>query len=61
MHDTPGPADRSKNAAKLKPVPSNDTPAVAPLRVAVIDTDSGFVQVLTNRLDGLGWEHRVLS
>src|ERR1044072_4017468 len=31
------------------------------LRVAVIDADSGFVQVLTKRLDRLGWEHRVLA
>jgi DNA-binding response OmpR family regulator len=31
------------------------------LRVAVIDGDSGFVQVLTKRLDRLGWEHRVLT
>jgi DNA-binding response OmpR family regulator len=30
-------------------------------RVAVIDGDSGFVQVLTKRLDRLGWEHRVLA
>lgn len=33
----------------------------APLRVAVIDTDSGFLQVLTKRLDRLGWEHRTLG
>ena len=33
----------------------------APLRVAVLDRDSGFLQVLTNRLDRLGWEHRVLA
>ena len=39
---------------------TTSTPAVA-LRVAVIDADSGFVQVLTKRLDRLGWEHRVLS
>jgi DNA-binding response OmpR family regulator len=32
-----------------------------PLRIAVIDADSGFVQVLVNRLDRLGWEHRVLT
>jgi len=32
-----------------------------PLRVAVIDTDSGFVQVLGKRLERLGWEHRVLA
>jgi len=30
-------------------------------RVAVTDGDSGFVQVLTKRLDRLGWEHRVLT
>src|SRR3954470_1964782 len=31
------------------------------LRVAVIDTDSGFLQVLGKRMERLGWEHRVLS
>jgi DNA-binding response OmpR family regulator len=31
------------------------------LRVAVIDRDPGFMQVLANRLDALGWEHRALS
>jgi DNA-binding response OmpR family regulator len=36
------------------------SPAPA-LRIAVIDGDSGFVQVLTKRLDRLGWEHRVLT
>jgi DNA-binding response OmpR family regulator len=40
---------------------TDDMPVAAPLRIAVIDTDTGFVQVLTNRLDRLGWEHRVLS
>jgi two-component system response regulator RegX3 len=42
----------------------SDTNTSAPtfsLRVAVIDGDSGFVQVLTKRLDRLGWEHRVLT
>ncbi|HEY1540253.1 MAG TPA: response regulator transcription factor [Solirubrobacteraceae bacterium] len=42
----------------------NETNTAAPtvtLRVAVIDGDSGFVQVLTKRLDRLGWEHRVLA
>ncbi|MCU1677852.1 MAG: response regulator transcription factor [Frankiales bacterium] len=33
----------------------------APLRIAVIDTDSGFLQVLSKRLERLGWEHRVLA
>ena len=31
------------------------------LRVAICDGDSGFVQVLTKRLDRLGWEHRLLN
>ena len=32
-----------------------------PQRIAVIDTDSGFLQVLGKRLDRLGWEHRALA
>ncbi|MBI5106381.1 MAG: DNA-binding response regulator, partial [Solirubrobacterales bacterium] len=35
--------------------------AAPPLRIAVLDTDSGFLQVLGKRLDRLGWEHRVLA
>ncbi len=31
------------------------------LRVAVIDTDTGFLQVLGKRMERLGWEHRVLA
>lgn len=31
------------------------------IRVAVIDTDSGFLTVLGKRLEGAAWEHRVLS
>ena len=31
------------------------------LRIAVSDGDTGFVQVLTKRLDRLGWEHIVLT
>jgi DNA-binding response OmpR family regulator len=30
-----------------------------PLTVAVIDNDSGFLQVLTKRMDDLDWRHRV--
>jgi len=37
------------------------SPTTDALRVAVIDSDSGFMQVLTKRLDRLGWEHRVLT
>jgi DNA-binding response OmpR family regulator len=31
------------------------------LRLAVIDRDPGFMQVLSNRLDALGWDLRALS
>jgi DNA-binding response OmpR family regulator len=35
--------------------------STTPLRVAVIDRDSGFIQVLSKRMERLGWEHRVLA
>src|SRR5215218_9734409 len=31
------------------------------IRLAVLDADSGFLQVLTKRLDAVGWQHRVLA
>ncbi len=31
------------------------------IRLAVIDRDPGFMQVLSNRLDGLGWEYHGVS
>jgi DNA-binding response OmpR family regulator len=30
-------------------------------RVAILDCDSGFLAVLTNRIERLGWQYRVLS
>src|SRR3954452_2588497 len=40
--------------------PGQDSSGVGgPLRVAVIDRDSGFLQVLTKRLERLGWEYRL--
>jgi DNA-binding response OmpR family regulator len=43
-------------------VPTDGTnPGSPSLRVAVLDRDSGFIQVLSKRLDRLGWEHRVLA
>jgi len=35
--------------------------AASAVRLAVIDSDSGFLQVLGKRLDALGWQHRVLA
>jgi DNA-binding response OmpR family regulator len=43
------------------PASEGTAPAAAPLRIAVLDRDSGFIQVLSKRLDRLGWEHRVLG
>ena len=31
------------------------------VRLAILDTDSGFVQVLVNRADSMGWQHRWLE
>ncbi len=39
----------------------NPSSNATPLRVAVLDRDSGFIQVLSKRLDRLNWEHRVLA
>jgi DNA-binding response OmpR family regulator len=39
----------------------SSTPGGTSLRIAVLDRDSGFIQVLSKRLDRLGWEHRVLA
>src|SRR5919112_3278934 len=41
-----------------RPAPASGS---AQMRVAVVDTDSGFLQVLGKRLERLGWEHRVLA
>ena len=33
----------------------------ATVRLAVIDSDTGFLQVLGKRLEGMNWQHRVLA
>ena len=33
----------------------------AAVRLAVIDSDTGFLQVLGKRLEGIGWQHRVFA
>jgi DNA-binding response OmpR family regulator len=43
------------------PEARNASSTGSPLRIAVLDRDSGFIQVLSKRLDRLGWEHRVLG
>jgi DNA-binding response OmpR family regulator len=49
------------NSARDEAAPSGPGGASSALRIAVLDRDSGFIQVLSKRLDRLGWEHRVLA
>ena len=37
------------------------TASPPPIRLAVLDSDTGFLQVLAKRLEGAGWQHRVLA
>ncbi|HWF52141.1 MAG TPA: response regulator transcription factor [Solirubrobacteraceae bacterium] len=52
------PAEASDSTANAQAAPQR---ASSRLRLAVIDRDPGFLQVLSNRLDSLGWEHRSLA
>jgi DNA-binding response OmpR family regulator len=52
------PAEASDSTVSLQAAPQR---ASSRLCLAVIDRDPGFLQVLANRLDSLGWEHRALS
>src|ERR1700684_28103 len=58
----PGVAPRSAPVASLGSTPSG--PAAGEpegLRVAILDSDSGFLVVLAKRLERLGWRHRMVS
>jgi DNA-binding response OmpR family regulator len=48
-------------AGQVTAEPIATAPGAAPLRIAVLDRDSGFLQVLSKRLERVGWEHRVLA
>ena len=52
---------RADDRGGPSPVSDGTPSATAALRIAVLDRDSGFIQVLSKRLDRLGWEHRVLA
>jgi DNA-binding response OmpR family regulator len=45
----------------MEVAPSSSAGGASALRIAVLDRDSGFIQVLSKRLDRLDWEHRVLA
>jgi DNA-binding response OmpR family regulator len=36
-------------------------PGSSQVRLAIIDSDTGFLQVLTKRVEGAGWQYRVLG
>jgi DNA-binding response OmpR family regulator len=55
------PSVRADDRGVASPGSEGTPPASASLRIAVLDRDSGFIQVLSKRLDRLGWEHRVLG
>src|ERR1700674_3899484 len=46
--------------ARDEAAPSGSGGASSALRIAVLDRDSGFIQVLSKRLDRLGWGQRVV-
>jgi DNA-binding response OmpR family regulator len=53
---------RVQRAANRAATPGNGgSEESSALRVAVLDRDSGFLVVLANRMERLGWKHRVLS
>jgi DNA-binding response OmpR family regulator len=51
----------SESTRATEAAPSSSTGGASALRIAVLDRDSGFIQVLSKRLDRLDWEHRVLA
>ena len=55
-----GSAALSQRPATIRPTMSSGT-QVIPLRLAVIDGDSGFLHVLDKRVRARGWQQRVLS
>jgi DNA-binding response OmpR family regulator len=40
---------------------SGASPQGGPVRLAVIDSDSGFIRVLTKRMSAMGWQYRTLG
>ena len=43
------------------PYPPGQMTQPASVRLAVLDADTGFLQVLSKRLEGAGWQYRVLA
>jgi DNA-binding response OmpR family regulator len=56
-----GVASQTGNSAPVQALRGDREEQASPLRVAILDCDSGFLVVLANRIERLGWKHRVLS
>jgi DNA-binding response OmpR family regulator len=53
-----------QEAGQPQPAPSAGSVSATrtgTIRVAVFDRDTGFLQVLGKRMEGIGWQHRVLA
>ena len=58
MTNEPAPArPRARTSRPRHPVSMHS----ASIRLAIVDSDSGFIRVLVNRLDRMGWQHRVIG
>ena len=59
------PMTAHARAAGLAEISAREAPSLSPstpgMRVAIIDRDSGFIQVLSKRLESIECEHRVLA
>src|SRR5919206_289509 len=47
--------------AEPPPPPPLGVVSCAPIRLAIVDDDSGFVRVLANRLETIGWQFRAVE
>jgi DNA-binding response OmpR family regulator len=60
-HERTGNSPASARKGRDASTPTSAEPgADAPLRVAIMDSDSGFLVVLSKRLEQLSWQHRML-
>jgi DNA-binding response OmpR family regulator len=52
---------RASSLPPYGPVRTVTRSDAGPLRLVILDNDSGFVRVLVNRAEGAGWQHRHLE
>src|SRR4051794_1036616 len=56
-----GNMDDQMMGSDVLQAPTGGSPQGGPVRLAVIDSDSGFVRVLTKRMAAMGWQYRTLA